>query len=518
MNTSVRSLLVVLCAAVLVAACASAPEQAGAPNIGARTVAADDIAWLNRVTWGASPSSAARVANEGRASYLATQLKPGADDGLPSAVAEQIVRMTITQKELTVLVRDLEQQRKDSDAVKDDEQKKAAQQAYQQEMNRVAREAAARFLLRAVYSQNQLKEHMTWFWMNHFTVFQGKSNIRALVGDYEESVIRRHALGNFRDLVIGSLRHPAMIRYLDNEQNAANRINENYARELMELHTLGVGDAYTQKDVQELARILTGVGVNLTDIAPKVRPELEKHYLRAGLFEFNPARHDFGDKQFLGSPLKGGRGFVEVEEAVDRLVRHPACGRFVSRRIAMYFVGDQPSQALVDAMAASFRASDGDIPAVLTTLFNSKEFAASLGTKFKDPMHYVVGAIRLAYDDKPILNPAPALGWLNRMGQQLYGRPTPDGYPLTMAAWSSSGQMATRFEIARAIGSGSAGLFKPEGPNTTDKPAFPRIANALYYQRLHARLAEPTRIALEQAVSQNDWNTLFLSSPEFMMR
>src|SRR6201994_4131820 len=125
---------------------------------------------------------------------------------------------------------------------------------------------------------------MTWFWLNHFNVHMYKRDIRAMVGDYENQATRPHALGHFRDLLEATLRHPAMLRYLDNDQNAANRINENYAREIMELHTLGVGSGYTQKDVQELARILTGVGVDTSPNAPNVKPEYRALYLRAGLF------------------------------------------------------------------------------------------------------------------------------------------------------------------------------------------------------------------------------------------
>jgi uncharacterized protein (DUF1800 family) len=154
---------------------------------------------------------------------------------------------------------------------------------------------------------------MTWFWMNHFSVHQGKANLRAMVGDYEENAIRPHALGKFRDLLSATLHHPAMIRYLDNEQNAANRINENYAREIMELHTLGVDGGYTQNDVQQLARILTGVGVNLGDKTPNVRKDKQDQYVRKGLFEFNPNRHDYADKVFLGQTVKG-RGLAEVDE------------------------------------------------------------------------------------------------------------------------------------------------------------------------------------------------------------
>jgi uncharacterized protein (DUF1800 family) len=257
--------------------------------------------------------------------------------------------------------------------------------------------------------------------------------------------------------------------------------------------------------------------VNVTDKTPNVRPELRSQYVRDGLFEFNPARHDYGVKSVLGHSIRG-RGLAEVDEVLDVLCRHPATARFVSRKIAIFFVADDPPPALVARMAQVFTRTDGDIAEVLRAMMESPEFAQSLGNKFKDPMHYVVSAVRLAYDDKPILNPNPMLGWLNRLGEAPYNRQTPDGYPMTGAAWSSPGQMMARFEIARAIGSGSAGLFKTEGANPVEQPAFPRLANALYYRALENSLGQPTRTALEKATSPQEWNVFLLSSPDFMYR
>ncbi len=307
-----------------------------------------------------------------------------------------------------------------------------------------------------------------------------------------------------------------MLIYLDNNRNAVGRINENYAREIMELHTLGVGSGYTQGDVQELSRILTGVGVNLTSNTPNVRPMLRSQFVRDGLFVFNPNRHDYGDKTFLGQHIVGS-GLAEVDRAVDILSRAPATSRFISRKLALYFVSDNPPSALVERMAATFRKTDGEIAAVLKTMFESPEFKASLGTRFKDPIHFVVSAIRLAYDDQPILNAAPIQGWLNRMAEPLYGRQTPDGYGMAEAAWVSPGQMVTRFEIARAIGSGSAPLFR----SATAEPGarlMPQIADDPSLARLRPQLSAETRQALNEAMSPQDRNTLFLASPEFMRR
>jgi uncharacterized protein (DUF1800 family) len=476
---------------------------------------ANALNMVNRVTWGANASTMQHVTTVGLPRYMQEQL--AAKRALPPEIAGQISAMTIAQKPLAELVQELEQRRKDADANKDDDAKKMAQQAYQAEMNRLAREASTRTLLRAVYSPNQLQEQMVWFWMNHFSIHAGKHNNRAMIGDFEESAIRPYALGKFRDLVAATVFHPAMIRYLDNEQNAANRINENYARELMELHTLGVDGGYTQKDVQELARILTGVGVNLGANTPNVRKELAAQYVRKGLFEFNPNRHDYGDKVLLGQPIKG-RGLAEVEEAITRLSKHPSTARFVSRKLALHFVSDDPPVALVERMAAGFTNSDGDIAATLRILLESRELSASLGKKFKAPIHYVVSAVRLAYDEKPILNAGPMLNWLNRMGQPMFGRQSPDGYSLVQTAWASPGQMTTRFEIAKAIGSGSAGLFRTDGPQPVEKPAFPQLANALYFGQLQQTLSPTTRQALDQAASPQEWNMLLMASPEMMHR
>jgi uncharacterized protein (DUF1800 family) len=477
----------------------------------------DSFKLLNRLTWGANSSSARQLATLGNDRFLETQLHPSSRINLPPEVQAQINNMTISQQPMDQLAIAVEQRRKTTEAISDDEEKKAAQQAFQQELNRIAREAATRSVLLALYSPNQLQEQMTWFWMNHFNVHQYKHNLRIMVGDYEDHSIRTHALGRFRDLLAATVRHPAMLRYLDNEQNSVGHLNENYARELMELHTLGINGGYTQRDVQELARVLTGLGLNMGDKAPNVRRNLQDQYVRQGLFEFNPNRHDYGDKMFLGQSIKG-RGLAEVDEVLDRLSRNPATAHFISRKLALYLLSDTPSEALIGQMSRTFLHSDGNIASTLQTLFESNEFAHSLGTKFKDPVHYVVSAVRLAYDDKPILNAGPMINWLNRMGEPLYGRQTPDGYPLDESAWSSPGQMATRFEIARAIGSGSAGLYKTDAPHPTERAAFPQLANALYYQFMQKTLSVTTRLALDQGGSPQEWNTFLLSSPEFMNR
>jgi len=436
------------------------------------------LAVLNRVSWGANRSSFDAIAALGSAGWLARQLEPR-PAALPAEAQAAIDAMTISRRPLEEIAGDLDEQRRAFQALPAGE-KKAQRQAYQQELGRLGREAQARMLLRAIYSPNQLEEHMTWFWMNHFNVFQFKGPLRALIGDYEEHAVRPHALGRFRDLLGATARHPAMLIYLDNARNSAGRINENYARELMELHTLGVDAGYSQRDVQELARVLTGFGID---------PQT------AG-FRFYPRRHDAGTKTILGTTIRNG-GAGELDQALDLLARHPATARFVCRKLAVFLVADEPAPALVERMAQTFGASDGDIAQVLRTLFASPEFRASLGTKFKDPMHYTLSALRLVLDSRPLPDAQPVIGALARMGEPLYARPTPDGYPLGRTDWASAGQLTARFEIARAI-------------------AY-RAPQALWGEAL-GELGEPTRRALEQAASPRERNLLLLSAPEFMQR
>jgi uncharacterized protein (DUF1800 family) len=510
--------------------------------------------WVNRLTWGAS---AADGENEkaGGNRWLDAQLKHP-DDRLPPEATAQIAAMRISRTPLAALVVEQDAASRYANKLTDPAQRDAARKAYQQDMNALATEAATRSLLRDIYAPDQLREQLTWFWFNHFNVQAQKRDIRAMVGDYENT-IRDHSLGKFRDLLEATLRHPAMLRYLDNDQNAANHINENYAREIMELHSMGVGSGYTQKDVQELARILTGVGVDLSPNAPKLSPQRQALYIRAGLFEFNPNRHDFGDKQFLGHTIKGS-GFGEVEEALDLIARSPATARHVSEQLATYFMGDNPPAAVVDRMTATWQKSDGDIAQVLRTMIRAPEFRQSLGTVFKDPVHYAISSVRLMYGNKVIVNAQPIIGWLNRMGQGLYARETPDGYPMASAAWTGPGQMSVRFEIARQIGGGAAGLFKPPAPPAAVAavgmggasamagpmasgmawemasgappaaaplappaipiPPLPKLQTAAYYSAIAPALAGQTKTALTQATSPQEWNALFLSSPEFMHR
>ncbi len=478
MRPSPLSTFCLLLAAASLAACAAKPPPPP-PSVRLPETPAPvdtdphDLALLNRITWGGNTASAQTLARIGAARLLSTQLAPPGDDALPPVVRDEIAGLPLAHESLDAIAATLRAERQ---AIKDAKQPDAdiaAKQAFQKTLEDLSRQAATRTLLRDLYSQNQLKEQLTWFWMNHFNVSETKGDIRAFVGDYEDRAIRPHALGRFRDLLAATVRHPAMLLYLDNAQNSAGHINENYAREIMELHTLGVSGGYTQKDVQELARILTGLGVNQSGKDAGVPKPLRSQYVRAGLFEFNPKRHDYGDKVFLGHAIKGS-GLAEVDQALDLLSRAPATARLISRKLAVYFVSDNPSDALVTEMAATFQRSDGNVAEVLRTLFASPEFAASLGTRFKDPMHFVVSAVRATYGNDAVVNTQPLEAWLGRLGEPLYRHETPDGYPLVEAPWSARATWRRGSRSRASIGSGHAGLFKPKDAAGSSRPAFHR--------------------------------------------
>jgi len=481
---------------------------------------AADLGLVNRLSWGETAQGDTLGGMPAQA-WLQQQLHPSDDDGLPPEVQARIAAMDISQHSparLNDQVLVLRQEMQHAGSGPDGD---AARKAYQQRLTELARQAQERSLLRDLYSKNQLKEQLTWFWFNHFNVDARKGEIRAFVGDYEDT-IRAHALGKFGDLLVATATHPAMLQYLDNAQNAAGHINENYAREIMELHTLGVGSGYSQQDVQELARVLTGLGLNLTGRPPgnfkrgDFRLDFTDEGRPTNLTLFNYQRHDFGDKKFLGTTIKG-RGIGEIATALTILAAEPPTAHFVSRQLAQYFCCDTPSDQLVSAMATTWRRSNGDIAQVLATLFASSEFTASLGRKFKDPIHYAVSAVRATYGDQVIVSTQPIVNWLNRMGEPLYGHETPDGYALTAAGWSGPGEMSARFEIAQMIGSGARNLFKPDnGPPPPAPP--PVLQQTAYYTALTPVLSPATTNAIAQGKNQADRNMLFLSSPEFMRR
>jgi uncharacterized protein (DUF1800 family) len=488
-----------------------------------RPLSADDVAWLRRVSFGVDSATIERYRELGRTRFLDEELA-GGDDPLPPAVAPLINSYEVYNTPAAQLVteyRDEQKKVKDTDA-SDTSAKAMAKKDFQMYRRDLYKQSMEIELLRAIYGQNQLKEQMVWFWLNHFSVYAPKGGVGLFTTDYEENVIRPHALGKFKDLVMATLESPAMQLYLDNAKNVRGKTNENYARELMELHTLGVNSGYTQQDVQQLSLILTGAGVvpqrgaNVVDGIDGSFFNQRPGVVHNGLFVFLPNRHDFSNKEFLGQTIRGD-GFDEIEKAVDLIVRQPACATFVSKQLAQYFVADDPPPALVDDMARTFQRTDGDIAAVLRTMFMSKYITQSYGKKFKDPTQFLVSAMRMSYDGKPISNADPLVNWLNQMSELPYGHITPDGWALDNASWSSSGQMAKRFDVARAIGSGKNRLFASNDGQVA-RVGPPMLNSTLFQETFEPTLSGSTRDALSKAASQVEWNTFLLSSPDFNYR
>jgi uncharacterized protein (DUF1800 family) len=378
-------------------------------------------------------------------------------------------------------------------------------------------ELAEAKLLRAIYSNRQLDEVMTDFWFNHFNVFIGKGPDRYMVNAYEREVIRPHALGKFKDILAATAESPAMLFYLDNWQsvgpdsdlalygpqnrggrrgrfarprpqqgkNRPSGLNENYAREIMELHTLGVDGGYTQKDVTELAKVLTGWTIE--------QPQL------GGSFKFNERAHEPGNKYVLGHKVSE-HGEKEGEEMLDVLAHHPSTAKFISRKLAMRFVSDNPPQALVERMAETFLKKDGDIREVLRTLFHSPEFWATdaYRAKMKTPFEFVASAARASGAD--IQNALPLVGTLNRMGMPLYAMQPPTGYSMKAEAWVNSSALLSRMNFALQLGSGKfpGTSLDPQGLIPGPAPADSRAALATLEQSILAGDVSPQTHAVMQ--------------------
>lgn len=389
---------------------------------------------LNRTAFGPRPGDVARVAQMGARRYLEAQLAP-AEAPLPAALAARLAALDLANRSAGDALAAFTELRRDARAGDP-----AATLRRREGYRDMALQGAEARLLRAIYSPRQLEEVMVDFWFNHFNVFSGKGSTRALLASYERDAIRPHVFGSFRAMLGATAHHPAMLFYLDNHLSRAGALNENYARELMELHTLGVDAGYTQKDVTELARMLTG-----WTFSPAALMRQNQG------FRFDARRHDRDSKTWLGSVVRQ-QGEAEGEYALDVLARHPATARHIGYKLAQYFVHDDPPAALVDRLAQSFRDSDGDIRSVLRTLFASAEFMApaNLGVKFKTPYQFVISAVRAS--GEPDADAAPLLRALAGMGMPLYGCATPDGYKHTEAAWLNPDALTRRIAFASATG------------------------------------------------------------------
>lgn len=477
----------------------------------------EDITWLRRDGFGLDTASLARYQKLGRNGLLDAQLSDRMGESTAPDITGLINGFQAIATSPTQLMMEMDAAQQHIKTLASGPDQVSAKKNLQDLGNQLQQQVQQTEMLQAVYGPNQLKEQLVWFWLNHFSVYAPKGRVRWELGDFTQNTVRLHALGTFRDLLMATVQSPAMLEFLDNSQNAKGHVNENYARELMELHALGVGSGYSQEDVQQLALILTGVGIAPANGKPeKFNPKLAPLVVRNGMFEFNPQRHDFSDKVFLGHTIKGS-GFDEVTRAIDLIVQQPACADFISHQLAEYFVADNPPPGLVKKMSRTFQRSGGDIARVVRTMIESREWTARDDPKFEDPMRFVVSSVRLAFDGKPIANALPLVSWLNQLDQPLFGRITPDGWPLDGASWSSSGQLAKRFDIARAIGTGNNQLFTPAG-STARGAGFPMLTTRLYYDTIEPYLSPATHEALAKATSQQEWNSFLLASPDLNYR
>ncbi len=366
-------------------------------------------------------------------------------------------------------------------------------------------------LLRAVHSRRQLYEVMVDFWSNHFNIFAAKGADRWLATAYDRDTIRPHALGKFRDLLLATAKSPAMLFYLDNwlsvsphgaalarlPANARRRgINENYARELMELHTLGVDGGYTQQDVREVARCFTG----WTLIRPRGEAE----------FRFAPQLHDPSAKIVLGTPIPAGGGMQDGLKVIDLLARHPSTAKFVSTKLVRRLVADDPPPSLVHRAAEVFRQSDGDIRSVLRAIIDSAEFFSPehYRAKVKKPLEYVASALRATNAETKV---TPQLvRYLGRMGEPLFLAQAPTGYPDRATSWISPDMLLTRMNFA-------ADLAADRLEGARIEPALLQDPGAL------ARLIAPDSLspATRAALAETDGAqavALLLAAPEFQRR
>jgi len=571
-NINRRFRRAVAAALVLLASGPLAAQRPDGPEGGADRTLVEHV--LNRTTYGPRPGDVDSVQAMGLAVYLELQLHPEriGDAALDARLA--------TFETLGLRTRDLveryfqpaEEVRRRTQAAARNQSgpgqtsPPAAAPADRSVLARqraVMTELAQAKILRAVMSERQLQEVLADFWLNHFNVFAGKGQVRQYLTEYERDVIRPHVLGNFRDL-LGAVAHsPAMLFYLDNWQSAsptptgpvsqemerrlerrqmqmqrpvprpARGLNENYARELMELHTLGVDGGFTQTDVVELARILTGWTID----QPRA----------GGAFVFRPAMHDTGTKTFLGATF-GPAGQVEGEHALDLLARHPATARHIAFKLAQRFVADEPPEPLVARAAAIFASTQGDLREVVRSILTSPEFLdpGMFRAKVKTPIEFVVSAVRAT--GATLATAQPLVVALQNLAMPLYGCQPPTGYSMSADAWVSSGALLNRMTFATSLVAGGRVLpigLGREGAPGQERPAIggrgpargaaarspvridvgalaPDVTEAsrtsLVERLFAAGISETTAQTLARAATPQQLLALILGSPEFQRR
>ena len=383
----------------------------------------------------------------------------------------------------------------------------------------VADELVQAKLLRAIYSERQLEEVMTDFWFNHFNIFMNKGADRVLLTNYEQDVIRPRALGKFEDLLVATAKSPAMLFYLDNwlsvgpnsmqaqgipahpgpygyprrpaqkpkAKGKSSGLNENYGRELLELHTLSVNGGYSQRDVTEVAKVFTGWTID--------KPN------DGGNFKYDPRMHEPGPKFVLGHRIKP-KGEDEGRDVLHRLATSPQTAHFISLKLAQRFVSDDPPPALVDRMAKTFEKKKGDIREVLATLFHSPEFWAddTYRAKVKTPLEFVASAVRATGAD--VDDAMPLARQLGNMGMPLYGAQPPTGYSMKAETWVSSSALLNRMNFALALTGGKVKGVKVDAAQLAGGPPPPDATLALSTMETKLLAADVSKQTHDSIVAQ----------------
>jgi uncharacterized protein (DUF1800 family) len=530
---------------------AKKPASAVPPTPDDRTI----VHVLDRMGFGPRPGDVDRVRTMGLQAYVEQQLRPDrlSNEGVVERLAS-LETLTLSSREIVEgYILPVQRLRRRQQAQEPGASQESAP-ARNPELVQAARNArvvlddmSSQKLLRAVYSQRQLEEVMVDFWFNHFNVFAAKGATRGYLTEYERDVIRPHVLGSFRDLLEATAKSPAMLFYLDNWQSAApagaattasrergtaagrrmavrrgqilappgrpprspaaaqqapRGINENYARELMELQTLGVDGGYTQRDVQEVARAFTGWTIE--------RPRL------GGGFRFEPRLHDDGEKSVLGHRIKAGGGESDGEQVLDILARHPSTARFIATKLVRRFVSDTPPPSLVERAAKRFHDTNGDIREVVRTIVTSPEmFApAAYRAKVKTPFEFIVSAVRATDAD---VSSAQALAAAVRdLGMPLYLCQPPTGYGDRADAWVNTGALLNRMNFAVALtGNRVRGVRLPGNAVNADAGL---ARDALVGGVLAGDLSPATAATIARAEQAPQAIALVLGSPEFQRK
>ncbi len=533
---------------------------------------------LERFAFGPRPGEVERVAGLGPAKWLARQLTGGLPDPGLDERLKVFPALSMTQAEIheVYVSNGRLRRRMQSEGVLDpagtsraEMRRKMAQyreehglQPYHRLFNR---ELRGQKLVRAVHGEDQLAEVLTSFWFNHFNVTTRNRGARSRVLTYEREAIRPHVLGKFRTMLGATAKHPAMLYYLDNVRSrmappGRNRpvrgaagggtglaggmmaaapaerprkfgLNENYARELMELHTLGVDGGYTQRDVTEVARVLTGWGVmpygeRRTKIEQRIARG-NRNLVQQGEFLFRKRWHDTGAKEVLGVTFPSGGGAAEGERVLDLLAEHPSTARFIATKLARRFVSDHPPEALVARLAGTFARTGGDLAAVMATLAQSRAFWAEARTrgKIKSPFELVASSLRAL--DADVRRSRPVMQWLERMGQPLYGYTPPTGHPDYAASWMNSGALIARINFGVHLAGGRIrGISLKRLPKrrrrdvmTTDK-ALAVYGALLLPARDTREIASEVRKTIPRDAERKDMKVagMLLASPEFQYR